>query len=37
MSPERLVEDGLLDKKDIRAGGGFDKSKVNYPRWRTIK
>src|SRR5690606_21555282 len=32
ISPGRLVEDGLLDKKDIRAGGGFDKAKVNYPR-----
>lgn len=32
ISPERLVEDGLLDKKDLRAGGGFDKAKVDYPR-----
>ncbi|WP_224744236.1 4-alpha-glucanotransferase [Pontibacter aquaedesilientis] len=37
ISPERLVEDGLLDKKDLRAGGGFDKAKVDYPKVAAYK
>ncbi|PKV62869.1 4-alpha-glucanotransferase [Pontibacter ramchanderi] len=37
ISPERLVDDGLLDRKDLRAGGGFNKTKVDFPKVAAYK
>jgi 4-alpha-glucanotransferase len=30
ISPERLIEDGLLDKKDLTPAPGFSRDRVNY-------